>query len=57
MPGDKAEIEMNISIPKDWPDKMVGNTVFFSVAFGTAENYTFPDLMMEQTGVSVHITA
>lgn len=56
-PGDTEEIEMSISIPRDWPEDLVGETIFFAPSFGTTENYEFPDLMMQQTGVSVFITA
>jgi hypothetical protein len=56
-PGESQQIDMYITIPKDWPDELVGTNVWFSVIFGEGESYDYRDLLIDQTGINVHVVS
>lgn len=55
-PGESKQIRMDITIPKDWDDRMVGENILFSVAMIPKQGYDYHDLLVKQIAVTVHIT-
>lgn len=56
-PGESKQVDMYITIPKDWPDELVGTNVWFSVIFGEGGNYDYKDLLIDQTGINLHLVS
>jgi hypothetical protein len=55
-PNESKQIFMDVTIPKDWDDRMVGEHLWFSIAVIQGQGYDYHDLLIKQTAVSVHIT-
>lgn len=56
-PNETGAISLAITIPKDWPDYIVGETIWYSVEFAVdgPERYDSTELMMNQVPLQVHI--
>jgi hypothetical protein len=54
-PNESKQIFMDIAIPKDWDDRMVGENILFSIGVIQGPGYDYHDLLIKQTAVSVHI--
>lgn len=56
-PGESKKVDMYITIPADWPDELVGQNIWFSVIFGEGESYDYRDLLIDQSGVTLHLVS
>jgi hypothetical protein len=55
-PNESKQMFMDITIPKDWDDRMVGENIMFSIGVIQGQGYDYHDLLIKQTSVSVRVT-
>ncbi|MDE2589477.1 MAG: hypothetical protein KGL95_07405, partial [Patescibacteria group bacterium] len=55
-PGQSSNMTMTITIPKSWPDDLVGKTILFNTVFSYGKASTH-DLLIEPTSVGVHVVS
>ncbi|MEP0825936.1 MAG: hypothetical protein HRF40_10655 [Nitrososphaera sp.] len=56
-PGESKQVNMIVTIPKDWPDELVGKDIFFSVVFGHGGIYDYHEVQVNNTFVLVHLVS
>ncbi|MEO9295063.1 MAG: hypothetical protein ABI347_05630 [Nitrososphaera sp.] len=56
-PGESQKVDMYISIPADWPDELVGQDIWFGVIFGAGQSYDYRDVLIDQSGVTLHVVS